>query len=162
MSTSFHDLRPLLLFAAFLTPGAYFNARGGRRTKCVHESNRGGIDARNTASFSPPSSPLPPLRPRHAALALLPSFPSSFAVLISPRGYWGDNVVFRRFPRSSALSASFAARYIARRARSERPANLPRCESLCWASATLTEACPCRQATIRMSKYIFVQSGCAT
>jgi hypothetical protein len=26
----------------------------------------------------------------------------------------------------------------------------------------LTEACPCRQATIRMSKYIFVQSGCAT
>lgn len=31
-----------------------------------------------------------------------------------------------------------------------------------WIPTTLTEACPCRQATIRMSKYIFVQSGCAT
>lgn len=158
VSTSFHDLLPVLVFAAFLTSGAYFNARGG--------------DALCASTKVTATARLPAHRRgeyRVVVSSLSPPFSLIFLLLlfISARGYWGDNVVFRRFPRSSVLSASFAARYIAgvtERARgvSKRPADLCPCKYLCYVPTTLTEACPCRQPTIRMSKYIFVQSGCAT
>lgn len=92
-STSFHDLLRVLVFAAFLTPAAYFNARGGDAlcasfTKVTATARLcWRINAGNTA---------PPSRRFLSSLFPLVSFCCLF--FISARGYRGDNVVFRRFP----------------------------------------------------------------